>query len=353
MKSISATNRSSINHINALDGVRGLAALIVLISHTSNASDLWGKALGNGFGQLGVMLFFVLSGFLMSFLYLHRSPDSPSIHRYITNRVSRVYPLFLFTVVASFCLWELQVVIPGFVGPRTYTELFQHIFLVRGDIHFWTIPAEMQFYVIFLASWILSHRHPQLFLIVVSISTFSWLYFEVSEVGNRSTSIRYLHFFVAGCCLPVARAWLLKRALPIWVHTALLAASLLFLTASIFSVHGQPPGLWLNPATLFACVMVVLSVSIPSLGSFLFENSGVRFIGKISYSLYLLHPIAIGLLLPLLELGFSAEVYSVAVICAALLLAFVSYRIIEQPSQALIRNTSKIMRINQNRGATK
>lgn len=48
-----------------LDGLRGLAAYIVLVSHASNMTGLWGTLLGNGAGQFGVMLFFVLSGFLM------------------------------------------------------------------------------------------------------------------------------------------------------------------------------------------------------------------------------------------------------------------------------------------------
>ena len=60
--------------IGALTGLRGVAALIVFVSHGANEGVL-PAMLGNGFGQIGVMIFFVLSGFLMGQLYLRRSLD--------------------------------------------------------------------------------------------------------------------------------------------------------------------------------------------------------------------------------------------------------------------------------------
>jgi peptidoglycan/LPS O-acetylase OafA/YrhL len=45
-----------------LDGLRGLAALLVVLSHFSNRTGMWGVRLGDGGGQIGVMLFFLVSG---------------------------------------------------------------------------------------------------------------------------------------------------------------------------------------------------------------------------------------------------------------------------------------------------
>jgi peptidoglycan/LPS O-acetylase OafA/YrhL len=58
--------------IRKLNMLRGLAALIVLVSHYSNATNLLNAMPGRGAGQLGVMIFFILSGFLMSYLYLKK-----------------------------------------------------------------------------------------------------------------------------------------------------------------------------------------------------------------------------------------------------------------------------------------
>ena len=86
--------------IRKLNSLRGIAALIVLVSHYSNESGLLGKALGSGGGQFGVMLFFLLSAFLISYLYLHQQPRRPQLTAYFRARAGRVLPLFLFTVLA-------------------------------------------------------------------------------------------------------------------------------------------------------------------------------------------------------------------------------------------------------------
>ena len=73
------------NNIPALDGLRGLAAVIVLVSHVSNNVGLWGGVLGHGGGQIGVMIFFVLSGYLMGFLYLDRPFNSAEVWSYAVH----------------------------------------------------------------------------------------------------------------------------------------------------------------------------------------------------------------------------------------------------------------------------
>ena len=81
--------------IAQLDGLRGLAALIVVVSHYSNETLLWGGVLGKGGGQTGVMLFFLLSGFLMAHLHLGEAFTARNVGRYALRRIARVYPLFL------------------------------------------------------------------------------------------------------------------------------------------------------------------------------------------------------------------------------------------------------------------
>ena len=81
-----------------LDGLRGLAAFIVLVSHVSNRTGLWGNLLGHGGGRIGVMIFFCLSGYLMGTLYLS-SPFRPvEVWRYALHRFARVAPLYYLVV---------------------------------------------------------------------------------------------------------------------------------------------------------------------------------------------------------------------------------------------------------------
>ena len=86
----------------ALDGIRGFAALIVVISHSANAGFL-PNLLGHGLGQMGVALFYALSGFLMAHLYLHRPFDAAAIRQFALRRAARVLPLF-YAVILMACL---------------------------------------------------------------------------------------------------------------------------------------------------------------------------------------------------------------------------------------------------------
>jgi len=87
-----------------LHGVRGIAAAMVFVSHLGNAGYYpWIK----GFGQLGVLLFFVLSGFLMGLLYMEERSSARDWARYAVRRVFRVYPLFAFVVLGSWLAFEV------------------------------------------------------------------------------------------------------------------------------------------------------------------------------------------------------------------------------------------------------
>src|ERR1700726_3367243 len=85
-------------HRPELDGLRGLAAYLVVLSHVSNKSNLWDTLFGAGGGQIGVMLFFVLSGYLMGVLYLDRPFTFAEVRAYVVRRIGRVLPLFYLVV---------------------------------------------------------------------------------------------------------------------------------------------------------------------------------------------------------------------------------------------------------------
>ena len=92
-----------MGYINSLTGLRGVAAFIVFISHCSNQGML-PDVLGDGLGQIGVMLFFILSGFLMAHLYLDKEASVNNIKNYLVARVGRIFPLYFLLIL--FCtIW--------------------------------------------------------------------------------------------------------------------------------------------------------------------------------------------------------------------------------------------------------
>src|SRR4051794_20690258 len=92
---ISRKRSSSGDNVPALDGVRGLAVLIVVMSHCNFAGMI-------GQGNIGVLLFFVLSGFVLT-LPLIEHPDAiyrpDFLLRFALNRTLRIYPAFLVAVL--------------------------------------------------------------------------------------------------------------------------------------------------------------------------------------------------------------------------------------------------------------
>ena len=145
-----------MKYIHSLTGLRGLAALMVFISHSANES-LVPSVLGHGFGKIGVILFFMLSGFLMAHLYVGEDCSFRNIVRYAAARIGRIVPLYFLLVMIS-------LVISHFVCPdfcyqfSGISSVLKALLFISAPSVFWTIPAEVQFYAVFLALWFLIRR---------------------------------------------------------------------------------------------------------------------------------------------------------------------------------------------------
>ena len=138
----------------SLTVVRALAALAVFISHAAN-DGLAPPILGFGLGQLGVMLFFALSGFLMTAIYIDRPYSRQSVADFARARAGRVVPLFwavaLLSIPLSFLpgdLWHYQLTEPLVVlGALSF---------IQAPYELWSIPVEVQYYVLFVLIWLVS-----------------------------------------------------------------------------------------------------------------------------------------------------------------------------------------------------
>jgi peptidoglycan/LPS O-acetylase OafA/YrhL len=148
--------------IPVLTGVRGVAALTVTIAHYCNSLQLAPNIVGAGAGQLGVMLFFALSGFLMGYLYCDWPSGTVRIKDFAVARLARVGPLFVLVVMLS---WICATYLPSpwdrFLYPLEGTaSLASHLLLLDGVDVLWTIPVEIHFYLIFALGLAASGRVP-------------------------------------------------------------------------------------------------------------------------------------------------------------------------------------------------
>jgi peptidoglycan/LPS O-acetylase OafA/YrhL len=194
-----------MGRIPGLDGLRGTAAMMVLLSHLSNEKLhlIPGGNLG-GTGKSGVYLFFVLSAFLLS----HQMREAGSsrlfswrfLGRYLESRVLRIWPLFV--VVCLFCFVSSALGFPLLVEMNA-SELLQTLLLQRGDFHLWTIPVEFKFYfllplIMMLMVGVLGNRTWLCVGATIFLMVAFWYFTPRATVGTNP--IPFLSFFLAGTC---------------------------------------------------------------------------------------------------------------------------------------------------------
>jgi peptidoglycan/LPS O-acetylase OafA/YrhL len=141
-------------HLRELDGVRGLAALMVFFHHVCFISVPRGHWSGpvrllraiSAQGSYGVDLFFVLSGFLITSLLLEARPRPAYYRDFYWKRALRILPLYLL------CLLGVLLLVPGsrdfVILSAFFLANFAHVLHVHGTGPFWTLAIEEQFYLL-------------------------------------------------------------------------------------------------------------------------------------------------------------------------------------------------------------
>ena len=338
------TNRAAAttNHIPALDGLRGLAAVIVVVSHISNATGLWNVLLGAGAGQIGVMLFFVLSGYLMAYLYVDRPFTGAEVWTYAVRRVARVLPLFYLVVLAAVALEEFGRLASISLTFYAIGDLPRLLLLIRGTDVFWTIPVEIHFYILFLAVWWLHAKSPLAAFVAVAVAIVSAM-LAYDEAGF-SRFLFHAPFFLSGVLVSRLSGAVEMKSSRVDAKALALAvvfASVFLIFPGIWSrlfgtgslTFATPEQMWHHPVYLIVvsgCLLAALR-SRP-VAAFLSSRPLVG-LGNISYSIYLLHiPVVIALarFTPLVR---TPELFLIAGLAATIAIAAISYICVELPAR--------------------
>jgi len=299
-------------------------------------------------GPFGVLLFFTLSGFLMGHLYLLDTPNGPAIQKFLIARGARVLPLYLLVVTASYVASRL--IGPDFVYYLTGTQFIRQIVMVGGQHVFWTIPPEVEFYLLFaLGWWMLYNRWlAKMAPLLIGVAALA-LFFKSFLPGW--TVFSQLHIFTIGVMAAAIRSqmpmdkWTVRSALAVQVGGLVLIALMLVGVVAI------KPGLLAPqpfPAESFyinfpLCLMfgaAILAFSIPTgFANAIFANPVAKQLGACSFSLYLLHePVMAGIRPLLAALALPQAVSIFMTIMAAIGVALLSHRFVERPLQRLTRD---------------
>lgn len=279
----------SSDFIRPLGGLRGIAALMVAVAHMSDMTGVPGTGLSAG---LGVVLFFILSGFLMAHLYLQRPISVINVVGFVLARFGRVYPLFAVVVVGA---GVLSLVLPDGVAPYwlKYEDIAPHLMLYGEGTTIWTIAVEFHFYGIFLVFWILTGflqgtaRDVAFGLIAMAIILFCW-WLGVSE--GRNTLWRYLHVFFCGALAAVVLRHnrdLIERVAPWLLPLALIYFALSYI---LIPLHDPTQVYAVLPIVIAVTCTVIFAAAAPaSPVARILGSMPLLFLGEISYGVYLLH----------------------------------------------------------------
>ncbi|MFF4505452.1 acyltransferase family protein [Streptomyces sp. NPDC001401] len=304
-----AAEVNGVSHVMGLDGLRGLAALYVVLFHCrllavpgfpENSGPFWLGWLM--YGRLAVVFFLVLSGFSLAISPARNGWRQGSIPRFLRRRAWRILPPY-WAALALSLLVALFVVPASHHGPPTdrsvvvYGFLLQDLFTARTpNGAFWSIAVEAELYLLFPILLFVRRRLGATFL-VVGVTLLAVARGLSAENGSPVEGDNWLTpnlapVFVAGLVgagILVGRERI--RRLP-WHWLAALAvipvASLIAVKGSAWTVNHY---FWVDLAVAPAMTMFIAAVATgrPALLMRLLATRPMRSLGNFSYSLYLIH----------------------------------------------------------------
>jgi peptidoglycan/LPS O-acetylase OafA/YrhL len=342
-----ATNDTRLVEVDALRGVAALA--VVLFHYTTQFGRLFHPAeptsVAFDHGHYGVNLFFIISGFVI-FMTLARTRTAGD---FIVSRLSRLYPAYWLAVVLTFVVTH-QLGLPGKLVSASSAAanalMFHGLFRVpHVDGVYWTLEVELLFYAGMLALFALG-RLRQVFLVAIGLMALRWVYWALARwagidlpyIAWRLMILAYLPWFVLGLAVYTvtqAKADALLR------RHALAASAVALLT---LAVTEPAPQIALLAIGLGGLVLLAAQGRLPVL-----RLPPLVWLGRISYSLYLLHEnIGWAVMLRLTAAGWSTDAAALAALLLSLLLADAVTRWVEQPAMGWIRRQWKQRQLQRN-----
>lgn len=284
-----------ISFRNDIQGLRGLAILFVLIFHFF--PSIFPK------GYLGVDIFFIISGYLVTSIYLAKK-NYPFVD-FIKKRIIRLIPSILGTIILCILLsffiflpsdlshfWN-SVISSVFLVPNFYFLInggyFGGINELKPLLHFWSLGIEIQFYIVYpLILVFIKNQFKKNFLILIFIIFFISFVLNFFFINHDKINFFMLPTRMWQFCLGSAIFFLPKNNFNKKYNNFF---NILFTILVIFIVF-----LDFNLTSLLLKFIISIYISLilffganTSGHNFFLDNPFLNFLGKISYSLYLIH----------------------------------------------------------------
>lgn len=344
-----------------LNGLRFIAALLVIIHHTEN----WKSAFNlNNYakvpsvhilGKLGVILFFVLSGFLITYLLLNEKKETKdiSVKDFYLRRVLRIWPLYYLIVILvlfvfpQFNFFKLEF-------NTTQIDFFKSFLFLAGAPNLalavgivipflaltWSIGVEEQFYLMW--PWIIKKNVVSLKLFVTIFLMYllikSGIFVLDEQFNNRGTDILmkfWNSFVISSMTIGAVFAYILfegKSQLIRFIFNKYFQFFVYVLIFVLLLFGIKFPFIHYELYALIFGVIIINLAGNKDASIISLENKPMNYLGKVSYGLYIFHPIAIFLsikLLTKLDLVSNNILLYFAILLLTVFIASLSYSFYE------------------------
>lgn len=361
----------------ALDGLRGIAILLVLLMHTVHLQPvraLWGwiNALA-GAGWLGVDLFFVLSGFLITGILVELRETPQRLGIFYGRRALRILPAYFFYLLVTVPLLLL------FAEPRYVAltrEMLPWLLLFTQNIqaaladphtnlgplsHLWSLSVEEQFYLVWpFVVWNVRLQHLARTALVIAL--LAVLCKLALAAGDAPAHVAYLltptrvDGFAAGAWLAALRCSgrpVPRGLLPLAATAALLLVAALLAQGSSLprQIGVMALCLSLTPLVFAGALHAALIASPRAIYRRFLETPVLAFFGQHSYALYLVHPgVSVALvlnLMPLLRVWLPGNLGRLALMLLTWLLSIAAALLIDRLIDAPARRRKRHLPLPQ------
>jgi exopolysaccharide production protein ExoZ len=350
--------------INAIQGLRGIAALLVVIDHSilrftektkaELLSDNHLTYVAETLGRHGVEIFFLISGFVMTIASYDDFRKPHATLSFLWRRIIRIVPLYWFVtaLVIVGLLWHgkspgaVEIVKSlGFIPYENETGLFQPL-LRRG----WTLNYEMFFYALFALALFQTPRRGLIAVIgVLLVLTLIGPHLVPADCADQSCDWPSFYvqpimlYFAGGILLGALRVFLQRRGrMPsLRIDNGLGLAIVLTAGYAVYASLAVPSVV----SYVVGVVFCILTVAFCALLRDQSEHGRLRalfvLVGEASYSIYMTHSIFIDSASHAWIQAFGRRwlaAYIVAMIIGTCLLGMVTFRLVEKPSLRLLRH---------------
>lgn len=324
------TNTVANKRVAIWDGWRGIAILMVLCGHFFDIKWLWED-------RMGVDIFFVLSGMLMSIILFEKRQ---SLKDFYIRRLSRIYPALLVYVLAVFTFaaflslpFTAYELVTSLLFLRTYLPSEPDIWASPVSIgHLWSLNVEEHAYLFlsFLSIMLVNQRRVAFLLLALAVASIALSFYKYASMSSEAfslhlirteSSVVFIFISAAYGLLYRQRRWSVHPLLPVACFTAALLC------------YAKAAPMWL----IFSVCPVLLAITVnhldkvPELFRSLLSFTPLRYIGLWSYSLYLWQQL-------FYEYSWKVPGGSMVALVLAIVAGIASYYLLENPLRHWINN---------------